>query len=198
MAVEDMAQLRSTRKRLRPSGSSARTGAQRAQFVCGEPDAGWIRHQLDCGLRPGHQPDNLSSAPDTRPRCFAVPTPERWSDSRCARPRSGPVDDAVYAESAVHVGPGDVLVMYTDGLVEHDYCSLEAGIVRLQQMIASWPSADLLDCEAIAAEAAPSPRLDDVCLLIARFGPSCSDSENPALASDSNSVSRPDVLRSLT
>jgi serine phosphatase RsbU (regulator of sigma subunit) len=69
----------------------------------------------------------------------------------------------------VQVGPGDVLVMYTDGLVEHLDENVEAGIGHLASVIAAWPPEALLDCEAIAADVAPAPHSDDLCVVIVRF-----------------------------
>lgn len=185
MAVEDMAQLRSTGNAYAHQGlRPAQVLSELNSFAASQMRGGFATN-LIAVFDPATSLITLSSAGHPPALLRRANTGEVVRLSGALGPVLGPVDDAVYAESAVHVGPGDVLVMYTDGLVEHDPCSLEAGIVRLQQMIASWPSADLLDCEAIAAEAAPSPRLDDVCLLIARFGPSTGDSENPALASDS-------------
>jgi serine phosphatase RsbU (regulator of sigma subunit) len=70
----------------------------------------------------------------------------------------------------VQVNPGDVLVMYTDGLVEHHDEDLRAGIDHLEEVLAAWPPDALLDCEALVESVAPSPRSDDLCLLVVRFG----------------------------
>lgn len=184
MAVEDMAQLRST------GNAYAHQGLRPAQ-VLGELNlfaASQMRRGFATNLIAVFDPAanlvTLSSAGHPPALLRRANTGEVVRLSGGLGPVLGPVGDAVYAESAVHVGPGDVLVMYTDGLVEHEDCSLEVGIVRLQQMIASLPSGDLLDCEAIAESVAPSPRLDDVCLLIARFGTVFGDSENPTPSSD--------------
>lgn len=86
----------------------------------------------------------------------------------------GPVlglsDDAGYTESTVSVGEGDVLVMYSDGLVEHDECDIKAGIEHLERVIAAWPPDALLDCESLAEDIAPTPHTDDLCLVVVRFG----------------------------
>ena len=39
-----------------------------------------------------------------------------------------------------------------------------------EDVLAAWPPEALLDCEALAESIAPSPRSDDLCLLIVRFG----------------------------
>jgi len=66
--------------------------------------------------------------------------------------------------------PCCVLVMYTDGLVEHCDGDPRTGIAHLEQAIASWPPEALLDCEALAQQVAPAPHADDLCLLVVRFG----------------------------
>lgn len=85
-------------------------------------------------------------------------------------PPLGPFADSVYEQSAVNVSDGDVLVMYTDGLVEHQDVDLRAGIAHLEQVLAAWPPDALLDCESLTESVAPSPRSDDLCLLVVRFG----------------------------
>ncbi|MGV0991242.1 MAG: SpoIIE family protein phosphatase [Mycobacterium sp.] len=82
----------------------------------------------------------------------------------------GPFDDSVYVQCTVSVVPGDVLVMYTDGLVEHHDEGLRAGISHLEQVIEAWPPDALLDCDALAQDVAPAPHEDDLCLLVVRFG----------------------------
>ncbi|MGV0991244.1 MAG: SpoIIE family protein phosphatase [Mycobacterium sp.] len=85
-------------------------------------------------------------------------------------PALGPLPDATYTEGTVQVYPGDVLVMYTDGLVESGGEAVWDGISRAEQTIAQWATDALLDCRALAEALAPSPRDDDVCLVVVRFG----------------------------
>jgi hypothetical protein len=59
--------------------------------------------------------------------------------------------------------------MYTDGLVEHCGHNVQAGIAYLERVISAWPPEALLDCEALADRVAPSPRSDDICILVVRF-----------------------------
>ena len=87
-------------------------------------------------------------------------------------PVLGLLDDAGYTESSVPVEDGDVLVMYSDGLVEHEGCEIQAGIEHLERVLAHWPPEALLDCEALAEAVVPTPRTDDICLVIVRFGTS--------------------------
>lgn len=85
-------------------------------------------------------------------------------------PVLGLMEDAAYPEGSVRVGDGDVLVLYTDGLVEHQDQNVQAGIEHLERVIEAWPPAALLDCESLAENIAPSPHTDDVCLMVVRFG----------------------------
>ncbi len=80
----------------------------------------------------------------------------------------GPFDDATFADHAVPVAPGDVLIMYTDGLVEHYDENLNVGIAHLQNVIEAWPPEALMDCESLAQAVAPESHDDDLCLLIVR------------------------------
>lgn len=49
----------------------------------------------------------------------------------------GPMPDAVYGRRATHMEPGDVVVLYTDGVVEaHDAKGREFGTSRLKRLVA--------------------------------------------------------------
>ncbi len=87
-------------------------------------------------------------------------------------PMLGPFDATVYVQSTVPVRPCDVLIMYTDGLVEHHDGNLRTGISPLAEVVAAWPPEALLDCESLAQAVAPAPHADDLCLLVVRFGAS--------------------------
>ena len=77
--------------------------------------------------------------------------------------------DAVYEDGLILVDSGDVLMMYTDGLVERPGLTVSAGVAQLEKLIAGWAPAALLDCEAVAGALAPPPRSDDICVLAVRF-----------------------------
>jgi serine phosphatase RsbU (regulator of sigma subunit)/integral membrane sensor domain MASE1 len=83
----------------------------------------------------------------------------------------GVVCDASYAQSQEVIVPGDILVMYTDGLVERRGQDLEAGMIQAQRHIAGWEADISLDaaCKRLIADVAPPPRGDDVCVLAVRF-----------------------------
>lgn len=78
-------------------------------------------------------------------------------------PALGSAADSTYVDGTVSVEPGDILVMYTDGL--------DDGTSRAQGAIAVWDlSRSLRDaCESLHVTLAPRPREDDVCILAVRF-----------------------------
>jgi serine phosphatase RsbU (regulator of sigma subunit) len=81
----------------------------------------------------------------------------------------GATDTASYDTAALTLAPGDLLVFYTDGLVEHRDRSLEEGIApviatlnRVSAAVGQQPLTDLL---AQLRRANPH---DDTCILAAR------------------------------
>ncbi len=84
-------------------------------------------------------------------------------------PLLGPLRAASYEDGVIRLDSGDVLVMYTDGLVERPGLAVSAGISRAEQVIAQLPEAALLDCEALVETLVPPPRSDDICVLAVRF-----------------------------
>lgn len=84
-------------------------------------------------------------------------------------PVLGPVRRAAYTDTGVRIDSGDILVLYTDGLVERPGLVVSEGIARAARLVAEWPADDVLNCQAIADHLVPAPRLDDVCVLVVRF-----------------------------
>jgi len=78
---------------------------------------------------------------------------------------------------------GDILVMYTDGLVERHGMDIELGLARAQQMIAGWAGDTALGeyCDVLQETLSPRPRNDDVCIIAIRFGESA-DSAHETVA----------------
>lgn len=178
-AVEDMAQLRAAGRTLANEGLSPdlllsalnrlTRSASQGKFATMavavfDPAAGSLSYCLA-----GHPPPLLRRSSGDVVRLF---------DGR--GPVLGPVDNAGYTVGEVTLTPGDLLVMYTDGLVEHRESGIqegiEAGIFRAEQVIAEWgPGADLASaCRDLLDRLAPRPRADDVCVIAARFGPDSS------------------------
>lgn len=83
----------------------------------------------------------------------------------------GPLAGADYLERTVTVDPDDVLVMYTDGLVERQGVDVESGISAAEVIISEWTVDSELagNCEALREALSPQPRGDDVCIIAVRF-----------------------------
>src|SRR5262249_54225970 len=95
--------------------------------------------------------------------------------------------DAGYDETVVQLEPDDVVVVYTDGLVERRAETLDEGLERLRQVARDGPDdlealADHL-LQALVPEDGPS---DDVALLLLRStrNPASFELEFPALPSE--------------
>lgn len=86
-------------------------------------------------------------------------------------PVLGPVDDASYVQDVVGIDDGDLLVFYTDGLIERRGQDIETGMVRAQGLIAQWTGEESLPaaCRLLTQTLAPPPRTDDVCVVAVRF-----------------------------
>ena len=86
-------------------------------------------------------------------------------------PVLGPLRDAAYTESALRVGSGDIMVMYTDGLVEGRNLDIETGIGEAERTVADWnPVAETgLNCALLTELLSTRHRADDVCVTAVRF-----------------------------
>lgn len=171
LAVEDMAQLRSAGRAFAHQGQSpAELMADLNRFTA---DVGRGEFATMVAAVFDHDSNRLSycSAGHPPPLLRRSDSDEVIRLSDASGPVLGPFEESAYTEGAVQVRPGDVLVMYTDGLVEHHGHNVQAGIAYLEQVVSAWPPEALLDCEALADRVAPSPRSDDICLLVVRFAP---------------------------
>ena len=84
----------------------------------------------------------------------------------------GAAPGVLRAESEVALEPGSVLVLYTDGLVEHRGLDLDAGLARLQASLAAAPAGSAEGiCDALLADLTSEERDDDVALLAIRVEP---------------------------
>lgn len=74
-------------------------------------------------------------------------------------------------EGRVTAEPGDVLVLYTDGLIEAGSADLDDGIAEAERLVSEWTEHDALgqSCEQLSQTLSPAPRRDDVCVLAIRF-----------------------------
>jgi GAF domain-containing protein/anti-sigma regulatory factor (Ser/Thr protein kinase) len=110
------------------------------------------------------------------------------------RPRGlvlGVRSDVDYPEGDVPVRPHDLLVLYTDGLIERRGENLEAGIGRLLSVAASaaarGPSADAVAERLLQTLLARHARADDVCLLTAWLLPTSEPAVEVSLPADPSS-----------
>ncbi|MCF2527280.1 SpoIIE family protein phosphatase [Yinghuangia sp. KLBMP8922] len=78
----------------------------------------------------------------------------------------GAVEEARYASTAVRVAPGDVVLLYTDGLIEHRGDDLGRGLSRLVRTVRDGPADDVRACVAHVMKTlgTPNPQ-DDTCLI---------------------------------
>ncbi|HUN34752.1 MAG TPA: SpoIIE family protein phosphatase [Trebonia sp.] len=68
----------------------------------------------------------------------------------------------------IHLAPGSILALYTDGLIEQPGEDLAIGMSRLTRALSDGPAGSLDElCDSVLASLAPHPR-DDVALLLAR------------------------------
>ncbi len=86
-------------------------------------------------------------------------------------PVLGPVERASYSEGNVEVSHGDILVMYTDGLIERRGQDIESGMLRVEHLVSDWRPDEVLPsaCRELTHTLAPPPRNDDVCVVAVRF-----------------------------
>ncbi|MEU8244215.1 SpoIIE family protein phosphatase [Actinoplanes missouriensis] len=114
------------------------------------------RHEL-VWAQAGHPPPLLNSGGRTRPLI------------RPPGPMLGVVDGAVYPEAVTGFLPGDVLLLYTDGLVEHRGQSLDTGtdavMATVDEAVRASPARPLAELVARLRRANPD---DDTCVLAAR------------------------------
>lgn len=171
LSVEDMAQLRTTGNAYAHMGlSPAQVLAELNRFTAHQID-GEFATSLVAIFDPHGSTLSYSSAGHLPALLRRAATGEVIRLSDAQNPLLGPFEDSVYLQNAVAIHPGDVLIMYTDGLVEHFDSDLHTGIGHLEQVVASRSPEALLDCQALAEQVAPSPHADDICLLAVRFGP---------------------------
>ncbi len=99
-------------------------------------------------------------------------------------PVLGPVERASYSEGNVEVSDGDILVMYTDGLIERRGQDIESGMLRVEHLVSDWSRDEVLPsaCRELTHTLAPPPRNDDVCVVAVRFGNTLAGSNFPGRA----------------
>ena len=79
-----------------------------------------------------------------------------------------------YTQGQTGFDIGDIMLMYTDGLIERPGEDLTEGIARVAERLQAWqPGAPLGSlCDELIASLAADPQLDDMCVLaVTRLGP---------------------------
>jgi serine phosphatase RsbU (regulator of sigma subunit)/integral membrane sensor domain MASE1 len=79
-----------------------------------------------------------------------------------------------YTQGQTGFDVGDIMLMYTDGLIERRGEDLTEGIARVAERLQAWqPGAPLGSlCDELIASVAAEPQLDDMCVLaVTRLGP---------------------------
>ncbi|MEO8694403.1 MAG: SpoIIE family protein phosphatase [Acidimicrobiales bacterium] len=81
----------------------------------------------------------------------------------------GVADANNFVATMHHLSAGDILLLYTDGLIERRNEPITHGMQRLEGCLGAWPGGDLDSlADHILAECLPGEAADDVCLLVAR------------------------------
>jgi serine phosphatase RsbU (regulator of sigma subunit)/integral membrane sensor domain MASE1 len=83
-------------------------------------------------------------------------------------------DSPRYTQGQTGFDVGDIMLMYTDGLIERRGEDLTEGIARVAERLRVWqPGAPLSSfCDELIASLAVEPQLDDMCVLaVTRLGP---------------------------
>ena len=72
------------------------------------------------------------------------------------------IEDVVYRDLRAPIGPGGILVFYTDGLIERRGESLDIGLDRLAEAVASGDGEPSALCEWVLESVRPAEgQLDD-------------------------------------
>lgn len=171
-AVEDMAQLRSAGRAMAHQGLSPSRLLAELNGFTRDASLGKFATMAVVVVDPANRTLSYGSA--GHPPCLLrrVATGEVIRLSDAQGPVLGPLEDIDYPEVTVRVEPGDILVMYTDGLVESRGSDIEAGISRLERIVAGWSPETLLhnECALLQQTLSPRPRSDDICVIAVRFG----------------------------
>lgn len=170
-AVEDMAQLRSAGRALAHQGFSPGRVLTELNSFTRKASQGRFATMAVAMVEPDGETLAYASAGHPPSLLRRARTGEVVRLDATSGPVLGPVPGATFPDAAVTVERGDILVMYTDGLVERRGLDIDEGIARAAQMVADWgPDASLNDvCGQLPEILAPRPRADDVCLLAVRF-----------------------------
>jgi serine phosphatase RsbU (regulator of sigma subunit) len=115
-----------------------------------DPDDGTLRW-----ARAGHLPPLVGS-----PETVAARMP-------LGGPMMGAVPDARFPVTRARLHRGEMIVLYTDGLVERRGESIGEGIARLEGTVRKLAASASLDCRAVVDAVAGEAQDDDSCLVLA-------------------------------
>ena len=90
--------------------------------------------------------------------------------AEAAGPALGSFDEAAYCPGTTTLAPGDIVLMYTDGLIERPCEDLQDGVQRLTEELQAGNPRSPLDelCEELVDTLAGPSQLDDICVLAVR------------------------------
>lgn len=171
-AVEDMAQLRSAGRALAFQGLPPAQLLVALNTFTRQASNGKFATMGVAVLDPATATLSYASAGHPPPLLRRAGTGTVIRLSGAHGPVLGPVERASYSEGRIEVCDGDILVMYTDGLIERRGQDIESGMARVQQLVAQWSGDEVLPpaCRQLTQTLAPPPRDDDVCVVAVRFG----------------------------
>jgi integral membrane sensor domain MASE1 len=171
-AVEDMAQLRSAGRALALQGLPPAQLLVSLNTFTRHASNGKFATMGVAVLDPASATLSYASAGHPPPLLRRAGTGTVMRLAGAHGPVLGPVERAAYSEGHVQVCEGDILVMYTDGLIERRGQDIESGMARVQDLVAEWNGDESLPqaCRELTHTLAPPPRDDDVCVVAVRFG----------------------------
>lgn len=171
-AVEDMAQLRSAGRALALQGLPPAQLLVSLNTFTRHASNGKFATMGVAVLDPASATLSYASAGHPPPLLRRAATGTVMRLAGAHGPVLGPVERASYSEGHVQVCEGDILVMYTDGLIERRGQDIESGMARVQDLVAEWSGDEFLPqaCRELTHTLAPPPRDDDVCVVAVRFG----------------------------
>ncbi|MBB3754135.1 integral membrane sensor domain MASE1 [Mycolicibacterium sp. BK634] len=171
-AVEDMAQLRSAGRALALQGLPPAQLLVALNMFTRHASNGKFATMGVAALDPASATLTYASAGHPPPLLRRAGTGTVIRLAGAHGPVLGPVERASYSEGHVQVCEGDILVMYTDGLIERRGQDIESGMTRVQDLVAQWNGDESLPqaCRELTHALAPPPRDDDVCVVAVRFG----------------------------
>lgn len=172
-AVEDMAQLRSASLAMALQGTCPARLLTELNTVTRHASHGKFATMLVAVWDPTSETLSYASAghPPAFVRRFATGAVETLTGGR--GPVLGPIENPTYTQTDVAFSAGDILVMYTDGLIERPDRDIGTGMACMYECIQTWPTDIVLfdGCRQLSDLLVSVPRADDVCLIAVRPQP---------------------------